>query len=356
MELKRITAVLLAGALCVSAFTGCGINKDAKAASMKDKTVTLGVANFMCRYQQAVIEDQYKMYLGTDDIWSQTLGGEDTIEDNVKDSAMEQLHAMYTLQAHMDDYKVTISDDEKQKIKDAAAKFIEVNSKDALDEMGADQDIVEEVLTLYTIQSKMRAAIEAEADTNVSDEEANARGYSMVTISTASHTDENGNQTEYTEEEKNTLKTDAQKMESELKEDGATLDSVAKAHNQEVTTGTYTADDTQIDENVRKELDALKEGETSGLIETDSALYFVRLDAETDKDATEQNRNTIINTRKSEKYQEVLEKWQKKDGWKVDEKALAKIGFKNSLTQQDPNASTENTESTENTQNTESTE
>lgn len=347
MKLKRITAVMLAGALCVSAFTGCGINKDAKAASMKGQTVTLGVANFMCRYQQATIEDQYKMYLGADEIWDQTLGGEDTLEDNVKDSAMEQLHTMYTLQAHMDDYKIALSDDEKQAVKDAAAKFIEANSKDALDEMGADQKIVEEVLTLYTIQSKMRTAIEAEVDTNVSDADANMRGYSMVMISTASHTDENGEQTEYTEEEKTQLKEDAKKMESELKAEGATLDSVAKAHNQEVTTGTYAADDTQLEEDVRKELDALKEGETSGLIETDSAIYFVRLDAETDKEATEQNRQTIINTRKSEKYQEVLEKWQKKDGWKVDEKALAKIQFKNSLTQQDPNASTEITESTE---------
>ncbi len=357
--MKRIAAVLLTGVLCVSALTGCGINKDEKAASMKNQTVTLGVANFMCRYQQAAMEDQYRMYLGSEKIWSQTLGGEETLEDNVKDSAMEQLHEMYTLQAHMDDYKITLSDDEKQKIKDTAAKFIEANSKDTLDEMGADQEIVEEVLTLYTIQGKMRTAIEAEADTSVSDEEANARGYSMVTIPTASHTDENGNQTEYTDEEKTGLKKDAQEMENELKKDGATLDSVAAAHGQEVTKGSYAADDTQLDENVRKELDALKEGETSGLIETDSALYFVRLDAETDKDATEQNRKTIINTRKTEKFQEVLEKWQKKDGWKVEKKALAKVEFRNSLTQQDPDASTENTENSEgaaNTENAESTE
>jgi len=213
--------------------------------------------------------------------------------------------------------------------------------------MGADQEIVEEVLTLYTIRSRMKKAIEAEADTNVSDEEANKRGYSMVKISTDSHTDENGTQTEYTEEEKAGLKEDAQKMEAELKEDGATLSGVAKAHNQEVTTGAYAADDTQLEEAVRKELDALKEGETSGLIETESALYFVKLDAETDEEATKQNRETIINTRKSEKYQEVLADWQKKDGWKVEEKALAKIVFKNSLTQTDPNAATENMESTQ---------
>lgn len=37
--------------------------------------------------------------------------------------------------------------------------------------MTADEDTVEELLTLYTIRSKMQKAIEAEADTNVTDEE-----------------------------------------------------------------------------------------------------------------------------------------------------------------------------------------
>ena len=97
-----------------------------------------------------------------------------------------------------------------------------------------------------------------------------------------------------------------------------------------------------------------KEGETSDVIETDSALYIVRLDSETDKDATEKNRQNIIDKRKSDHYNEVLEGWQKKDGWKVNKKNVAKISFKNSLTQQDPNASTETQTSTE-TQNAEST-
>ena len=101
-------------------------------------------------------------------------------------------------------------------------------------------------------------------------------------------------------------------------------------------------------------LDDLKEGETSDVIETDSALYIVRLDSETDKDATEKNRQNIIDKRKSDHYNEVLEGWQKKDGWKVNKKNVAKISFKNSLTQQDPNASTETQTSTE-TQNVEST-
>ena len=217
----------------------------------------------------------------------------------------------------------------------------------------ADEDTVEELLTLYTIRSKMQKAIEAEADTNVTDEEANERGYTMMTISTTSHQDDSGNTVEYTDDEKKQLKETANKIEDAVK-NGKTLEDAAKDEDQRTTTGAYASDDSTLDTSVKKALDDLKEGETSDVIETDSALYIVRLDSETDKDATEKNRQNIIDKRKSDHYNEVLEGWQKKDGWKVNKKNVAKISFKNSLTQQDPNASTETQTSTE-TQNAEST-
>ena len=53
---------------------------------------------------------------------------------------------------------------------------------------------------------------------------------------------------------------------------------------------------------MKKALDDLKEGETSDVIETDSALYIVRLDSETDKAPTEKNLHNIIDKRKSDHY------------------------------------------------------
>ena len=55
MKAKKVTAIILAGAICAAAFTGCGINTGATAASMKNQTVTMGMANFTCRYQQGFI-------------------------------------------------------------------------------------------------------------------------------------------------------------------------------------------------------------------------------------------------------------------------------------------------------------
>lgn len=353
MRVKRLAAVLMAGTLLVSSMTGCGMNKDAAVATMKDQEVSLGLANFYCKFQQASYEDMYKSILGAStegSIWEKDLSGSGTtMADNMKDSVMEELHAMYTLKAHMADYKVELTDEDNKAIDNAVEDFIAANSQEALKEMGADVETVTELLSLYTIQQKMTDAIEAEADTNVSDEEANMRGYSMVTISSTDSTDESGDETEDTDEEKAQLKSKAEKMQEDLLAEGATLESAAEANGYEVKTGTYAKDDSTLDDTVKAALDGLKEGETSSMIETESAYYFVRVDKETDEEATEQNRQSIISTRKNDHYNEVLSGWQENDDWKVDDKKLEQISFKNSLTGQDPNASTE-TEGVQSTQ------
>jgi foldase protein PrsA len=247
----------------------------------------------------------------------------------------------------MGEYNVELTDDDKAAITEAATAFLEANSEESLKEMGADQDVVEEVLTLYTIKSKMDAAIYAEVDTDVSDEEANMRAYSMVKVDTDTYEDEDGETVDYSDDEVEDIKANVQTMVDGLKEDGATLETAAEAAGYEVTTGTYDNDDDSLDEEVKDALDDLKEGETSGVVETDSACYVLRIDSDTDEDATESNRESIIETRKSDHYNEVIEAWQEDDGWKLNNRAIAKISFHNSLTLTDPNASTETEEATE---------
>ena len=52
------------------------------------------------------------------------------------------------------------------------------SSKDAVDEMSATQEDVEEYLRLVTIQQRMQAKIEEDVNANVSDEEAAQRTFS----------------------------------------------------------------------------------------------------------------------------------------------------------------------------------
>lgn len=341
MSIKKLAALLLTGALCVSALTGCGANPEDTVATLGEESVNYGVANFLLKYQKASVDDLYAMYGIT---WDTDLYGiGTTLEDDFKDSAMQLLHDLYTLKNHMSDYGVEITAEDKTAITEAATAFLEANSAEAIEEFGATQEIVEEVLTLYTIQAKMYNAIIAEADHEVSDEEANMRGYSLVMINIDGEYDESYNYVEYTDAEVAVLRESANRMSELLL--GKTLEDAADELGFEVTTGTYANDDTTLDEELLAAMNELKEGEVSKLIETEYALYFVRIDADTDESATESNRQSIIAERETALYEEVLNGWQEDDGWTVDESVVDKIDFHNLFTQVEE--STEDTENTE---------
>ncbi|MBR4026819.1 MAG: peptidyl-prolyl cis-trans isomerase [Lachnospiraceae bacterium] len=348
MKFKKLAALVLAGVLCISALTGCGgMDVNETAATLGEQTVSLGIANFMCKYQKAEMDDSYTSFLG-EDVWSQDLYGNGvTLEDDLKNSTMEFLHEMYTLKANMEEYNISITEEEQKKIKEAASAFLKANSEEAIEEFGATQELVEELLSLYTIQWKMYEAMTVDTDREVSDEEANMRGYSMVSIGIAGEYDENGAYKEYTDTKVAELRGIAKKMEAALAQKD--LNTVAKEYKYEVKTGTYAKDDTTFEKEVLEAMNNLKEGQVSKMIETKSAIYFVRIDKECDKEATEAHREEIIADREYEVYKNVLTEMQKDDGWKVNENVVNKIEFHNLFTQ--TKESTESkSESIENTE------
>lgn len=343
MKKRKIAALCLTGALVVSMFTGCGINENKVAATMEGREVTLGLVNFMCRYQQAYSDEIYRSIFG-DSVWSEDLYQTgSTMEDNVKDNVMTNLHEMLTLEAHAQDYGVSLSDEELQTIADVTAEFMADNPKETLKEMGATEDIVSEFLRLSTLRNKVYEALIAEVDTNVSDEEANVKTYTMVQVDTTGYYDENGSYVTYTEEESEARVATAEAIAAAVA-DPSEFETVAEEFGYTATEGGYDIDDTTLPEEVKAELDKLTENTMSGAIVTDSAVYIVRLDSLHDEEATEQNRQSIIATRKSTYYNDLLTQWQEDDGWTVKEKALAQITFDDYFTSASDTESVDTTE------------
>lgn len=345
MKTGKFTALLLSGVLAASVLTGCSsINKNEALATFDGETVSLGVANFAARLQQASYDEFYVAYFG-EEVWSSDLyGNGTTMEANLKDGVIESLQEMYILKEHMKDYGIDLSEEEKTAIAAVASDFVAANDRDALDALGADQEIVEEYLTLVTIQTKMHEAIIADADTNVSDEEANTSAYSYVQISKTTYTDAEGNSAEYTEEELSQLSKTVALFATEAKSDS--LENAAEKYEYTLSSGTFTAEDDTLDEAVLTALKGLAEGEVSGVIDTDSDYYVLRLDAVTDEEATETTRESIISQRQSDLYDEVLSGWKEEHEWVVDDKVWAKVTFDNLFTtvQEGTEAPAESTE------------
>ena len=332
MKIKKVAALALAAVMGTSMLAGCAsksINEDAVVVKMKDGEVRLGVANFMARYTQYTYDSIYGSYF-KDDYWSQDMSGEGkTMEEEVKSQVMDSLKTYYALAAHTDDYGVKITKEDKKKIEKAAKKFISDNSKDAVTEMSATEEDVEEYLRLVTIQQRMQAKIEEDVNANVSDEEAAQRTFSYVFVSTEGTTTEDGKQKAYSDAEKKVLRQKAQalaavkpeELESKAEEAGLTVaqDSYGSAKDE----------NSSLDKKVLKAADKLKANEMSGVVETDKGYYVIRLDSEFDQKATDEKKDEIIGQRQQELYQKVCDEYTSDFKFDIDKKVWKQVKFDN---------------------------
>ena len=336
MKAKKLTAILLSAAMAASMFTGCGVNKNATAATLGSTNVSLGLVNFMVRYNQAEMDDLYVAYASYfgDDPWNTDIYGTGaTGLEDTEDTILDTLHEQYTLAAHMDEYGVALTDEEEAAITEAASAFMKANSRKALNELGATQDIVEEMLRLYTIEEKMEAAIKDAAEIEVSDEEANMAGYTVVTYAIDSYYDsDSASYVSYTDEEVSAIQATFVAMK-QLVDDGSTLEEAAETYGLSASYKTYsTYEEDGSEDTLILMLSQLSEGEVSEVFSTDEDIYIVRLDTLSDADATAEQMEDLISDKKSDAYDEVLAAWQEDDGWTVNSSKLSAIQIKNRFT------------------------
>ena len=208
---KRVAALAAAAALAVSGVTGCGtVNADKVIAKVDDTEITMGLLNFYVRYQQGVYETNYaQMMGGIDAMWSAEVGEGKTYEQSMKETSIELLKQMCVLEDHMDEYEITLTEEEKAKIKQAAEDFVKANKEEELEAISGDAETVERLLTLMTEQKKMHDAITAKADMEVSDDEARRKGMQYVLFSFTKTKDDGTTET-MTVEEKKELKKEAE--------------------------------------------------------------------------------------------------------------------------------------------------
>lgn len=356
MKFKKITAVLSAVAILSSAtVTGCGsnVNTAAVAATLDGREISMGVANFMAQYQAAQTDFYFLSYYG-EDMWNTDSGDGTTMTDSVKESVMGNLQEYYLLDAHAADYGIELTEEEKTAITDAAAKFLADNSTEAMNKMGATQETVEEMLRLYKIQSKMRAAIQAEIDTNVTDEECAQKTFSYVrfdkTTAADTTTDDAETSADAADAETDNKQT-AQDFLAEAKED---LEAAAEAGEYTVSKCSYGPGDLDEDDNttsmdveVLKAADKLRKGKMADtVVEAESGYYIIRMDSTDDKEAAETKKESILTQRRNDKYSETVNGYIEDCEWKINESEWKKVSFDELYTQKVEETTTSTDDST----------
>ena len=420
---KRILAAGMCATMTMGLLTGCSSSTGKTVAKMGDAKITLGEAEFMLRYNQAKTQGYLGALFGEgSNVFQQDLTGSGQAYGvTMKESVMNDLKNMILMEDHMSDYNVELTDEEKAAIEETAKGFLAENSKDVLKALAATEETVTRVLTLYTIQSKMQTAIEADVDTEVSDDEAAQKSiqYAYFTIpeteseaedtteaesgseedtteaatdtaeesgetvaetesETVSETEteaagetetaaeetseavsENGTEdaSEAVSENDTEEATEAETEESAEKKEtretaqsvidavlgGETLEDAVKAvdENKSVTDYSYGADEETLNENLKNVADTLSDGEIAAEpVEGENGFYVVQMVSTFDREATDQKKEEIINDRKQELLNSVLEGWAT-DSFDIDEKVWDTVTFDDIITLKSTEAETE---------------
>ena len=327
---KRAAVLVMAGVFGVSCMTGCSgsIDTEAVVATVGGEDITLGVANFYARMQQGQYETYYASMMGTtpEEMWTQEYTEGTTLEQETKDGVLEMLEDLYVISQHAADYEVSLTEDETDAIADAAAKFEEDNTDEAKEAVSGYRKDVEKLLELLTIQTKMDSAMKEGVDEEVSDEEAAQKSMQYVYFSFTT-TDDSGNSTEMTDEEKKELRTTAQEFDDQIK-NGEDFAGAAESAGADVQTTTFDSESTSPDADLIAAVDALEaEGDVTDVIETDSGLYVAEVTSLLDRDATDQEKENIVEQRRQDQYDSLLEEWREAADITVNEKVWDKVDF-----------------------------
>lgn len=336
---KRTAVAALTGVMAVGMLTGCGEKKldGTKTVATVDGTeIPLGIVSLSVREGQAQTEAMYKSFMGGQDysIWSMDAEDGKTYGEQAVEQSLKDVELMYIMKEKAADYNVEVTDDDEQKIADAAAAFMAANSEETLQELAVSEDQVKTYLELQTYKSRMHDPLIADVDKAVSDEEAQQSSFDYVSISTADLSDDEIKQ----------KKEDAQKILDDLKAAGSDgdLNEIAKSVDDSYSSvsGTFDANEDAAKEDsdeesdssssssaypdeVMKVLRTLKDGEIGpDVIETDTSYYVVKLDKVNDEEATETKKQSIISTRENKLYTDTTEKWLDDADINVEKKVL----------------------------------
>lgn len=176
--MKVYHKVLAAAALVICmalGITGCGsepVDGSQVVATVGEKEMPLGEANFLLRFQQVQTESFYESMLGEGIYVKDVSGTGSTFGEDFKSNIMKEMQEYYVIEEKAADYGAALTEEETAEITEAAKAFVEANKADTLEQMTADQATVERVLSLMKLRSKVEAAVKAEADVKETAEEA----------------------------------------------------------------------------------------------------------------------------------------------------------------------------------------
>lgn len=333
--MRKFNIIAIVTALAASTLAGCGtantkidFDPDHIIASIKDSDVKLdyATANTYVRIMQAETYDYAQGVMEedetpSDDIWSEVLtekteNGYQTYGEVFKDETLDNLKTMLVSEEHMDDYNITFTDDEQERWNTVADDFVEKTDDAALEAMHADKASIVNTLRLMAIQDRVKTKVKKEADVTVDDTDVQQTTFSYTTVYKDSFNDP--------EQTAKDIKTAFEKSEDKdfsaaVSEQGITSSDVT------ITTNDPDYDEIGLDKDLVDEIMKLNDGECGYYTDKNGNIEVFYMTAKNDKDATNTKRSSKEEEKKTEYYNDTIEKWKDAAEIEIDKKAWDSI-------------------------------
>lgn len=327
----KIAAAALALTMAVGMLTGCNTNKSEqsqkKVFTYDGTDVYLDEAWVYAKITQTTYESYYMSTFG-ESMWSMEVSQDDegnpvTFEEMAKESVISQIKQVKVLVNQAEELKVELTSDEEKEAKEAAEAFCDTDEgKAILTETGANEDTILKIYQENALAAKVQEEMVKDVDTEVSDDEARKTSVYKLVFETTKTDSETGSVSDMSAAEKKEQKQKAKDALAEI-QGGKTIEEVAEAL--EMTDSaeeTYSAGESKGGEKFEAAVAKLKDGDVADkVLTTDEGYVVVKLVAYTDEDATAEEKESIINDRKSELYQKNYEELVKdlEEEWNYDE-------------------------------------
>ncbi len=347
---KKISAAALAAIVGCGLLAGCGssrtkVDGTKTLLTVNDDSVDVGVGSFYVKYQQASMYKAYGSYFGSTGLFDYVTNSStgETYGESMKESAIEDLEQMLLCKQHASDYGVSLTDDQKTQIENAAQSYVDGNSESVQNLVGASKDDVVTLLELQTISSEMMDPMVADTDTTVTDDEAQQTSVTYVAVTadttSSSSSESAASSTESTNSEDASAaamsKAEAVLAAVKGQSDVANADMNTLASGVDsslsATTGHFTTNDTTdgtVDSAIVSAVKGLSDGTLVDHVVTSSdgkTYYVVRLDKNFDQSQTDSKKSELVTSKKQDAYNALIEKWKKDATIKVNESAWSEV-------------------------------
>lgn len=256
------------------------------------------------------IKNKYEPIAGGE-VWEQKISDKETFGEQAKQEVIDQITQIKIIKQEAAELKIGLEQDEVNEVEASARDYMSKITKEDQQKYGITQDMVQKVLEENYLAQKVYNIATNEVNTNISNDQAKQIKVQLLEVMTKG-TDKEGNQIDLDEQKKKDAKKQAEKLREEaLQAEDFSSFATSNTDQPEVELTFGKGDYPQIEEAAF----ALKQGEISNVIETDSGFVIVKLISAFDEEATNAKKEQIIEQERNKVFAEKYKTWS--SGYKV---------------------------------------